>query len=63
MAGKTNAVIGNTAVGKIIGTDLLAAVAGPHLGLTSTGLLGKRILLHFIQNTGPQNTHGFGPVL
>ena len=56
-------MVGDPVLGKVIGADLAASVAGAHLGLPLLGDGGVLpLLLRFIQ-TGAQDLHGPLPVL
>src|SRR5207249_6643692 len=61
--GQADAVVGDTVLGKVVGANLLTALAGPHLqaALLRDGLLLAMDLL--FQEFGPQGAHRFFAVL
>ena len=60
--GEADAVVGDAALGKIVGADALAAVAGAHLGPALLGDLALLLLLLQVKQPGLEDLQGLGLV-
>ena len=61
--GQTHPVVGDTALGEIVGADPFVAHTGTHLAFPQTGVLGGNpLLFNFVELAG-QHPHTFFPVL
>jgi len=58
--GKIYAVIGEPALGKIVGSDPLASIAAAYLTFSILGYLIVLFLFELVQQSGTKNGQGFG---